>query len=324
MSLLPKLVISRVIPEPAMQVAASRFDLVVKPDGQDMTLDETIAALAGSQAAAMIFANNIVLDRGALARLPPTLRIAASCSVGYDHVDVTAANDARLTVTNTPDVLTECTADFTMLLLLNAARRGREYLDVCRAGWPYRFGAAEALGVSLSGKVLAIAGLGRIGRAVARRAAGFGMTVHYWDKGRLPVELEAGARFFADSDEMLATADFLTLHLSADPAAPPWLDGRRLGLLPKGAVVVNAARGPLIDEAALLAALGDGHLFAAGLDVFQHEPGGNAALIAAPNVFATPHMASATLETRTAMALRALSNVEAVLATGKALDPVTQ
>ncbi|ESY64922.1 hypothetical protein X743_30145 [Mesorhizobium sp. LNHC252B00] len=317
-----KIVISRKLPQAALAHARELFDVAEGPADRDMTWEETLAALEREQPAGLVFANNIVLDGAAVASLPACLAVAATVSVGFDHVDVAAAKARNLMVTNTPGVLTDCTADFAMLLMLGAARRAKEYLAIAGEGWPRVLGANEMLGIRLSGKTLGILGMGRIGQAVARRAHGFGMFVLYSDVKRLDPATEAGCRYFPDPEAMLPECHFLSLHAPAMDETHRWLNAKRLSLLPRGAVVMNSARGVLVDEDALLEALKSGHIAAAGLDVFAHEPGGNRELISTPQVFATPHMASATLETRTDMGLRALDNVAAYLGRGQALDPL--
>jgi lactate dehydrogenase-like 2-hydroxyacid dehydrogenase len=227
-----------------------------------------------------------------------------------------------LVVTNTPDVLTEATADLTFMLLLCACRRARECSAMMESGWRVQLGLHEMLGTEASGKTLGILGMGRIGRAVARRARGFSMKIIYSDKHRLPPKLEQDAEFYPDVRQMLPHCDILTLHLPAEAGRPPIMNREMFGLLSRGAVFVNAARGQLVDEAALIQALQSGHLFAAGLDVFRSEPDYDLRLRGLSNVFLTPHMGSATVETRNAMGFRALDNIAAVLSGRPPIDPV--
>ena len=225
-------------------------------------------------------------------------------------------------MTNTPSVLDECTADHAMMLLLAAARRGAQYDRIMRQGWRYRIGQGELLGVRVTGKRIGILGMGRIGRAMAARARGFGMTVLYHGRSRLPPELERGATYFADFHAMLPHCDFLSVHAPGGTATDRMIDARALFLLPDGAVLVNTARGSLIDEDALLAALTSGKLFAAGLDVFRDEPDYDLRFAALDNVVLSPHIGSGSRETRDAMGFRALDNIAAVLAGRPAIDPL--
>jgi lactate dehydrogenase-like 2-hydroxyacid dehydrogenase len=235
-------------------------------------------------------------------------------------MDVAAARERGIVVTNAPDALTECTADFAMLLVLAACRRASEYERIMRAGWGKSFGMTDMLGMRVNGKTLGIVGFGRIGRAVARRAQGFGMKVLYTDIQRAAPALENGATYFESLETMLPHSQVLTLHVPG--GGVPVMTAREFGLLPKGAVFVNAARGGLVDEDALYAALTSGQLFGAGLDVYRNEPNVDTRFAGLNNVFLSPHMASATIETRDQMGFTALDNVAAVLDGENALNPV--
>lgn len=317
----PRLIVSRQMPTDVGARIRHEFDCPY-PDGVDMDADTVIRLLAETQADALLLTSHLKLDAALIARLPKHVRIAATCSVGYDHIDVPAAKAALLPVTNTPDVLNECTADLAFLLLLGAFRRAHEYEAVMRAGWRRGFGMGEMLGRRAWGKRLGILGMGGIGRAMAARARGFGMRVLYCNRNRLPPHLEQGAEYFADFRAMLPHCDALTLHAPAGPATVSIMNAETFALLPKGAVFVNAARGALVDEDALVEALTSGHLFAAGLDVFHNEPAYDLRLAERKNVFLTPHMGSATVETRNAMGYRALDNIQAVLAGKPPIDPL--
>jgi lactate dehydrogenase-like 2-hydroxyacid dehydrogenase len=262
------------------------------------------------------------LDAAAIAALPATVRAGATISVGYDHIDVIAARARGLMVTNTPGVLDECTADHAMMLLLTAARRGMEYDRIMRQGWRYRIGQGDLLGVRVTGKRLGILGMGRIGRAFAQRARGFDMKILYHGRTRLPPDLEQDAEYFPDFHAMLPHCHFLSIHAPGGAATNRMIDARALSLLPDGAVLVNVARGSLIDEDALYDALTTGKLFAAGLDVFRDEPDYDLRFAALDNVVLSPHVGSASKETRDAMGFRALDNIAAVLAGRPAIDPL--
>jgi lactate dehydrogenase-like 2-hydroxyacid dehydrogenase len=257
-----------------------------------------------------------------VAALPPSVKILATSSVGYDHIDRAAAARRGLIVTNTPEVVTDATADLTLMLLLCACRRAAEYSAIMAAGWRERFELNQMLGTNPGGKTLGILGMGQIGRAVAARARAFGMAIIYHNTRRLPPELEQGATYYPSFQEMLPHCQVLSLHAPGGPATDKILNGQTISLLPKGAVVVNAARGQLVDEDALIAALQSGHLAAAGLDVFRKEPDYDLRFRDLKNVFLTPHMGSATVETRNAMGFRALDNIAAVLSGKKPIDPV--
>jgi lactate dehydrogenase-like 2-hydroxyacid dehydrogenase len=299
------------------------FDAVLAEE-KDWDLPQTLKAIADHRADALFFSSNLKLNGATIASLPDHLKIAATCSVGYDHIDVPAAKAKGLIVTNTPEVLTDCTADLAFMLILNACRRAAEYEQIMRKGWRRPFGMAEMLGIRASGKTLGILGMGRIGSAIAQRARGFGMKVLYTDVRRLPPEHEHGAEYFTDLHAMLPHCQILTLHAPGGAATDKIINAETLSLLPKGAVLVNAARGSLVDEDALIDALQSGQLFAAGLDVFRNEPDFDTRIAQLPNVFLTPHMGSATIETRNAMGFRALDNIAAVLAGRPPIDPLWQ
>jgi lactate dehydrogenase-like 2-hydroxyacid dehydrogenase len=209
-----------------------------------------------------------------------------------------------------------------MMLLLSAARRGMEYDRIMRQGWRYRIGQGELLGVRVTGKRIGILGMGRIGRAFAQRARGFDMKVLYHSRTRLPPELERGAEYFSDFHVMLPHCDFLSVHAPGGAATDKMIDAHALSLMPDGAVLVNIARGSLIDEDALYHALTSGKLFAAGLDVFRDEPDFDLRFAALDNVVLSPHVGSGSKETRDAMGFRALDNIAAVLAGRPAIDPL--
>ena len=317
----PRLIVSRQIPAAVAERIRAEFDCPY-PDGRDMTADEVIRLLDETRADALLLTSHLRFNADVIARVPDHVRIAATCSVGYEHIDVAAAKVRGLPVTNTPDVLTECTADLTFLLILAACRRAHEYEAIMRAGWRRGYGLGEMLGTRVWGKRLGILGLGRIGQAVAQRARGFGMKVLYCNPRRLPPDQEHGAEYVADLRAMLPACDVLSLHAPLGPNTASVMNADTFALLPKGAVFVNAARGGLVDEDALLAALTSGHLFAAGLDVFRAEPEFDRRFADLPNVFLTPHMGSATVETRNAMGMRALDNIAAVLAGRPPINPL--
>ncbi|WP_159998982.1 D-glycerate dehydrogenase [Roseomonas sp. 18066] len=317
---LPRILVARRITEAAAARARRDFDAVMAE--QDMTADQAIAAAASHGAEAILLGTACKLNAEAISRLPPCVKLLANSSVGYDHMDAKAAKARGLIVTNTPDVLTDCTADLAFLLLLAACRRAHEYEGIMRAGWGTTLGLPDMLGIRPSGKALGIVGMGRIGRAMAQRARGFGMRILYHNRTRLSPELEQGAEYFATLEEMLPHSQILSLHLPGGAATGTVMTAAAFAALPRGAVFVNSARGSVVDEDALLQALTSGHLFAAGLDVFHDEPNFDKRFAELPNVFLTPHVASATIETRDAMGLKALDNIAAVLSGKPPIDPV--
>ena len=318
----PRLVLACLMPTDVNDRAAREFDAVIVQGKDDMTVAQVIAAATAHQAEAIMFTNTLPLTAEAIAALPPSVRVGATSSVGYDHIDVAAAHARGMVVTNTPGVLTECTADHAFMMMLTAARRGYEYDRIMRQGWRYRIGQGDLLGVRVTGKTLGILGMGRIGRAMAQRARGFDMKVVYHARTRLPPELEQGAAYFPDFHAMLPHCDFLSLHAPAGPATDKMVNAQALSLMPRGGVLVNVSRGGLVDEDALYDALTSGQLFAAGLDVFRTEPDFDMRFAALDNVFLSPHVGSASRETRNAMGYRALDNIVGVLSGRGAMDPL--
>lgn len=316
----PRLIISRQIAPDATARIHAEFDSPY--DGTSMTADEVLAAVTAHKADALMVTSHVRYPADFIAALPGHVKVLATCSVGTEHIDIAAARARGLPVTNTPDVLNECTADMAFLLLLAAARRAREYDAIMRSGWRVGYGLGEMMGVRVWGKTLGILGMGRIGRAMAARARGFGMRILYCNRTRLPPELEQGAEYFAELRAMLPHCDMLSVHAPGGPETASIMNAETFALLPKGAVFVNTSRGPLVDEDALYAALTNGQLYAAGLDVFRNEPEYDLRFKDLPNVALAPHMGSATVETRNAMAYRALDNIAAVLAGKPPIDPV--
>ena len=277
-------------------------------------------ALADAEALVTILTERIdasVLDRA------PKLRVVANAVVGYEHVDVAACRERGIIVTNTPDVLTDATADLAFALILAAVRRILQAERSLRAGEFHGWGFWDYLGGDLSGKTLGIYGMGRIGRAVARRATGFGMRIVYHSRSRLSIDDERVLGAEAVSfDELLARSDVVSLHAPLTAETRHAFDRAALGRMRPGSFLVNTARGALVDEAALADALRDGPLAGAGLDVYEREPAITPALLDLPNVVLLPHVGSATRETRTRMAMLAARNAHAVLTGRPPLTPV--
>jgi lactate dehydrogenase-like 2-hydroxyacid dehydrogenase len=314
----PQLVVAPLIPPAVADRARATFEAHFA----EGNVEAALGTVERVQAIGLFITSSVKLTAEVIARLPSCLKIAATCSVGFDHIDVAAAKARGLIVTNTPEVLTDCTADLAFMLLLNACRRAHEYEAIMRSGWRKSFGLGDMLGTRASGKTLGIVGFGRIGRAMAQRARGFGMRVLYHDTQRVPDELCHRAEHFSDLRAMLPHCQILSLHAPGGKANDRMMNAETFSLLPRGAIFVNAARGALVDEDALIAALTSGHLAGAGLDVYRSEPAFDVRLADLPNIFLTPHMGSATVETRNAMGFRALDNLEAVCAGRPAIDPL--
>jgi lactate dehydrogenase-like 2-hydroxyacid dehydrogenase len=255
-----------------------------------------------------------MLDAKTIATLPASVKVVGTFSVGFDHIDVAALNARGIKLCNTPDVLSVATAECAMLLIMIAARRAGEGERLVRSGKWEGWAPTQLLGTQVSGRRLGIFGMGRIGREIARMARGFGMEIHYRDMARLPPDLEHGAIFHDNDDSFLPICQVLSLNAPGGKGTMHWLNNDRIGKLPPGAVVVNAARGTLVDDDALIGALRAGHIAAAGLDVYNGEPRLNPDYLALENVVLLPHLGSATTETREAMGRIVLSGIGAILA----------
>ena len=319
----PRLIVSRQIPSDVAARIAAEYDCPW-PEGRDMDADTVIRALVDHKADALMLTSHLKFPKDVIDRIPAHVKIAATCSVGTDHIDIPAAKARGLPMTNTPDVLTECTADMAFMLMLNASRRAYEYDKVMREGWRIHYGLGELMGKRVWGKTLGLVGFGRIGQAMARRARGFGMKILYSSPTQKPAHEEQGATYFADFHQMLPHCDILSLHAPGGAGTANIMNAETFAKLPKGAVFVNASRGGLVDESALIDALKSGHLYGAGLDVFRNEPEYDVRFADLPNVFLAPHMGSATVETRNAMGFRALDNIAAVLNGHPPIDPIWQ
>ena len=306
-----RLLTTRRLP-PHLEERVTAEYILTRWDPRQQTLGE---ASAGHDA---ILCNPaITIDAAAIASLAPSIKVIGTFSVGFDHIDVAACRARGIAVVHTPGVLSGATAEFTMLLLLAAARRAGEAERLLRAGQWLGPSPESFQGVEVTGKRLGIFGMGRIGQMLAQMARGFSMQVHYRNRSRLPAPLEAGAVYHDDDNTFLAQAAFLAICAPASPETRHWLNADRIAALPRGAIVVNTARGSLVDDEALCAALRTGQVRAAGLDVFVREPAVPEAYLGLENVVLTPHIASATDEARAGMADLVLDGIAAVLAGGR-------
>jgi len=309
MSDLPKVFATRLMPEDVEARFRSEFD--AQPNETDAPLDSAAIVARAQGCRAIICSPTEKMDAETIAALPKSVEILATFSVGCDHIDLKAAKARGLIVTNTPDVLTDATADTTILCLLGAARMAQESEATLRAGKWGRWAPRDMLGVHMSGKRLGIVGMGRIGQAVARRAKGFDMTIMYHNRRQLEGSDDQGATFYARAEDMLPLCDFLALTCPLTGDTKHWLNAERIALLPDRAVVANTARGPVVVDDALIDALKSGKVFAAGLDVFTGEPKLDPRYLDLPNAFLLPHVGSATVETRNDMGFRCLDNLAA-------------
>lgn len=302
-----KLLVTGVPVQPVIERAEAAFDTTVWHE--PTPIGERLAELAQGHDAVIVMPGD-KLDARLIAKLPASVQVLATYSVGHDHIDLQAATARRLPVFNTPDVLTDSVADLAMFLVLAAARdttAAERTLREQRWGpWAPRL----FLGRSLQGVRLGIFGMGRIGQAVARRAASFGMRIHYHNRSRLQEEKAQGSDFHDSLESLLRQSDILCICAPSTPELKNAIDARRLALLPTGAMVVNVARGDLVDETALFAAVRDGRVGAVGIDVYRNEPNIDARWLDLPNATLLPHIGSATHEVRTAMGMLALDGIE--------------
>jgi lactate dehydrogenase-like 2-hydroxyacid dehydrogenase len=320
MSQKPVVVVGRKLPK-AVEDRLSR-DYRPKFNAEDRVYssEELIALCADADAIMPCHTEH--LSAGVIGRLPKSLKIVANFSVGVDHCDLAAATAHGIVVTNTPDVLSDATAEIAMLCMLGAARRASEGERLVRAGQWKSWSPAFMVGTQVTGKRFGVLGMGRVGQVAAKRARGFDMEIHYSNRRRLAPELEAGAIYHETVDDLLPHCDVLSLHCPATPDTRDLMNAERIALLPDGAILVNTARGAIIDERALMAALRSGKLAAAGLDVFKDEPNIDPAFFEIDNAFLLPHIGSATKETRDAMGFRALDNLDAFFAGREPRDRV--
>jgi lactate dehydrogenase-like 2-hydroxyacid dehydrogenase len=308
----PAVLVTRKLPD-AVEARISRdYDARLNPEDRFYAPDELIARAEG--AVAIVPCHTEAFTAAVIARLPASVTALCNFSVGYNHVDCDAAKARGIIVTNTPDVLSDATAEIAMLCILGAARRAGEGGRLVRSREWRDWSPSFMVGTQVTGKRLGIIGMGRVGQVTARRARGFEMEIHYSNRSRLADATEAGATYHETIEDLLPHCDFLSIHCPATAETEGLLNADRIALLPHGAVVVNTARGPIIDDAALIDALRSGKLFAAGLDVYNNEPEIDPAYRDLDNVFLLPHVGSATFETRDAMGFRALDNLDAIVA----------
>jgi glyoxylate reductase len=305
-----RVVVTRKLPEPIETRMMELFDVRLNHDDVPMSAADLIAA--AQQADVLVPTVTDTIDSAFLAQAGPALKLIASFGTGVDHIDLATARQRGITVTNTPGVLTEDTADMTMALILATARRLAEGERLIRSGKWQGWGPTSMLGHRIWGKRLGIIGMGRIGGALARRARGFGLSIHYHNRRRvLPqIEAELEATYWESLDQLVARMDVISVNCPHTPATYHLLSARRLKLMQPHAYIVNTSRGEVIDENALTRMLAAGEIAGAGLDVFEHEPAVNPKLVKLPNVVLLPHMGSATLEGRIDMGEKVIINIK--------------
>jgi lactate dehydrogenase-like 2-hydroxyacid dehydrogenase len=316
-----KILVTRRLPPNVESRLARDYQATLNGDDRVYSSAEIIDAAGGRDGILCCSTEKFSAD--VISALPQSVKILATFSVGYEHIDVPAAAKRGLKVTNTPDVLTDATADIAMLCLLAAARRGSEGDRLVRADQWEGWHTTMMLGTHMTGKRLGVFGMGRIGRAVAQRGRGFGMRIHYHNRSRLDDALEQGATFHQTLESLLAVSDFFSINAPSSPETLKFLNAERIALLPDGAVVANTARGNMVDDDALIAALESGKVAAAGLDVFDGEPNIHPGYRSLDNVFLLPHLGSATHETRDAMGFCCLDNLDAFFSGKPCPTPLT-
>jgi lactate dehydrogenase-like 2-hydroxyacid dehydrogenase len=311
-----RLLVSRRLPELVEARAARDYDAIINVDDTPLTGAELVRRAQDADALIVCVTDKVGAD--IIGKLPKRLQIISTFSVGTDHIDLKAAKERGIRVGSAPHGVTIATAEIAMLLILGAARRAPEGEAMLRSRQWTGWGPLQLVGRRLDGKRLGILGLGKIGQALAKRARGFDMEIHYHNRRRLSPAEEQGAVYHATLESLLSVSDVLSLNAPSTPDTRQVLNARTIALLPRGAIVVNTARGDLVNDEDLIAAIGSGQIGYAGLDVYQDEPRINSAYYDLPNTFLLPHLGSAAIEARNQMGFEALDNVDAFFA-GKPL-----
>ncbi|MDQ0821489.1 glyoxylate reductase [Arthrobacter sp. V4I6] len=316
-----RVVVTGRVPETALEKLRTEHEVEAWEGPESIGREELLRRVAGADAVVSLLTERI--DAELLDAAGPQLKVVANVAVGYDNIDVPACTERGVVATNTPGVLTEATADIALGLILSTTRRLGEGERLIRSGKDWKWGMFFLLGSSLQGKTLGIVGMGGIGQAAARRAKAFGVEIVYQSRREIDprVAAELGARR-VELDELLAISDIVSLHCPYGPATHHLIGAGQLAAMKESAYLINTARGPIVDEAALAAALREGQIAGAGLDVFEKEPSVHPGLLELENVVLVPHLGSATVETRTAMAMLAADNALAVLSDERPPAPI--
>ena len=314
-----KILITRKLIASSEKLASEIFDAKLNKKDKILTGEEIIKASAGCDG--ILSSLTEKFDSNLISKLPGTIKIISNFAVGFGNIDIEAAKKKNITVTNTPDVLTEATAEIAMLILLGAARRAKEGSQWAnKKNW--KWSADFLTGKQLTGARLGILGMGRIGRAVADKAKSFGMIIHYHNRSQLNKNLEKGAIYHNNLESLLSVSDFFSINCPATKETKHIINKKTLKHFPKGAVLSNSARGDMIDDEAMVESLKSGKIFSLGIDVYNGEPNIHPEYLKLPNVFVLPHLGSATVTTRTAMGNLAVSNLEEFFKTGKCKNTV--
>ena len=304
--------ITRKLSDNTMARARRDYEVIDNPEDRTFTAEEIVEMSA--KVDAILPCHSEIFSADVVAKLDSRLKIVANHSVGVDHCDLEAFKQRGIPVTNTPDVLSDATAEIAILLMLGAARRAGECERLIRAGDWKDWSPAFMVGIQTTGKRIGILGMGRVGQATADKARGFGMEVHYHNRKSVDDSLAKGAVYHDSIESLLSVSDVLSIHCPATPTTKGLINKDTIAMLPDNAIIVNTARGAIINDDDLIAALKERRIWAAGLDVFNNEPALHAGYMDLDNVFMLPHIGSATRETRDAMGYRALGNLDAYFA----------
>tara|TARA_Y100000590_G_scaffold469686_1_gene659090 strand:- start:117 stop:1070 length:954 start_codon:yes stop_codon:yes gene_type:complete len=309
-----KILITRKLIESSEKYASKIF--ITKINKKDKLLTKNHLIEQSKDCDGILSSITDIFDASIISKLSSKVKIISNFAVGFGNIDIDAAKKRNIIVTNTPDVLTESTAEIAILVLLGAARRAKEGIEHAKKkNWKWT--ADFLLGKQLSGSRLGILGMGRIGRAVADRARSFGMEIHYYNRSRLEKNLEKDAVYHNSLESLLSVSDFFSINCPATKETKNIINKKTLKYFPDGAVISNSARGDMIDDDAMVKALKKGKIFSLGLDVYKGEPNIHPEYLTLPNVFVLPHLGSSTLKTRTAMADLAIKNLKEFFETGK-------
>ena len=314
-----KILITRKLNKESEEYASHLFKVKFNVDDKLLSKEEIISLSYDCDG--IISTITEVLDKIIISRLSKNIKIISNFGVGFNNININAAKKRNIIVTNTPDVLTEATAEIAMLIILGAARRATEGIKYVRnKNW--KWSSDFLIGKELNQANLGILGMGRIGRAVARRARSFGMKIHYYNRVRLPHDLENDSIYHNNIKSLFSVSDFLSINCSSTKETKNIINEKTLNYFPDGAVIANSARGELIEDDAMIEALKNGKIFSLGLDVYNGEPNIHPEYLTLPNVFVLPHLGSSTIKTRTAMANLAISNIEEFFKTGECKNKV--
>jgi len=314
-----KILITRKLLQSNEEKASKNFDAKLNPNDELYSQVKLIELSKGCDGILTSIIDKI--DEETINKLPDTIKIISNFAVGFGNIDLKAAKKRSIIVTNTPDVLTDATAEIAMLLILGAARRASEGIEYAKkSNW--KWSADFLIGKQLTGARLGILGMGRIGKAVAKLARAFGMIIHYHNRSKLSFELEMGATYHDSIKSLFSVSDFLSINCPATKETENIINAKTLEYFPKGAIITNSARGDMIDDEAMIDALNKRKIYALGLDVYKDEPNLNPGYLNIRDVFILPHLGSATKETRTAMANLALDNLDEFFKTGNCKNKV--